>query len=124
MTRETITKSVRLTPGESAELAELSELTALTEANLMKRWIQEGIRTQKLELAVTNYLQRKTDLRNGAAMAGVSYNRFVQELQARNIIILDDDRFLERLEMLSEMFKDETLKAALEQLTAEQSPIA
>jgi hypothetical protein len=63
----------------------------------MKKWIQEGIQTEKLELAIQAYMQRKTDLHGGAAIAGISYNRFMDEVQRRNIIILEDDHFLDSL---------------------------
>jgi hypothetical protein len=39
----------------------------------------------------------------------VSYNRFLREVEARNIVILEDDRFLERLANLANLFEDDTL---------------
>lgn len=109
-----ITKSIRLSPAESEELAQLSERTALSEAALMKRWIQEGLRAQKLELAIQAYMKRQVSLSSGAAMAGVSYNRFMREVQERNIVILDDEEgFLEGLAFLAEAFDDEVLKRAV-----------
>jgi predicted HTH domain antitoxin len=116
MSKTTVTKSVRLTTTESEELAQLSEKTAITEAALMKKWILEGIRAQKLELAINSYMQRKTDLRGGAAMAEVSYNSFFQEVQARNIVILDEDRFQDRVAYLAEAFDDEALQSAVKKL--------
>lgn len=56
----------------------------------MKQWIREGMRARKIELAIQAYMQRKTDLQGGAAMAGVPYNRFLREVQAHNIVILED----------------------------------
>ena len=114
MNGTTITKSVRLLPEESEELALLSQLTAVSESALMKQWIREGIRSKKIELAIHAYMERKTDLRGGAKMAGVSYNRFLREVQARNIIILDEDGFLERMERLADIFDDNALAAAVE----------
>ncbi len=86
MSKSTITKSIRLSPDESEEVAQLSAKTAVTEATLMRKWIQEGIKVQKLELAVLAYMQRQCDLRGGATMAGVTYNRFLDELQNRHIV--------------------------------------
>lgn len=120
MSQTTITKSIRLSPTESAELTRLSEQKALSEAALMKKWIQEGIQTEKLELAVQAYMQRKTDLRGGAAIAGISYNRFMDEVQKRNIIILEDDHFLDNLASLADAFNDETLRKAVEKVRAER----
>lgn len=117
MSKSTITKSVRLSPEESEAVAQLSAHTAVTEATLMRKWIQQGIEAQKMELAVQAYMQRQCDVRGGAAMAGAAYNRFLQELQTRHIIILDDDdRFQERLTFLADTFSDELLQRALERL--------
>ena len=117
MSQRTVAKSIRRSPGESQEPAQLSERTAIAEASLMKRWVQEGMRSEKLDLAVQAYMQRKTDLRGGgAAMAGVSYNRFLRELQARNIVVLDDDRFQDRLLFLADAFSDEELQSAVREL--------
>jgi predicted DNA-binding protein len=108
-----ITKSVRLSSEESKELAELSQKTAVTEATLMKQWIREGMLAKKVELAIQAYMDRKTDLRGGAAMAGVSYNRFMREVQNRNIVILEDEGFTERLAYLADALGDATLQEAV-----------
>jgi len=122
MSKTTITKSIRLSPDESEEVAQLSAKTAVTEATLLRKWVQEGIKAQKLELAVQAYMQRHCDLRGGAAMAGVSYNRFLHELQNRHIAILEDDgRFQERLAFLADSFADESLQKALQRLAGERS---
>jgi predicted HTH domain antitoxin len=105
----TITKSVRLSPEESATVAQLSEQTYMTESSLLKKWVLARIKAQKLDMAIQQYLERKTDLRGGAALAGVSYNRFLQEVEARNIVVLEADRFVERLEGLADMFGDADL---------------
>jgi predicted DNA-binding protein len=116
-----VTKSIRLSTEESKELSRLSERTAAAEAVLMKKWIRAGMHAEKLELAVRAYMQRKTDLRGGAAMAGVSYNCFLRELQARNVVILEDDGFPERLEFLARAFDDEDLRSAIRKALA--SPV-
>jgi len=83
----------------------------------MKKWIKQGIQAQKLELALEAYIQRKTDLRGGAKMAGVSYNRFAQEIEDRRIIVLDDDGgFLERLQFLADAFDDEILQETIKEV--------
>jgi len=117
MSQTTVTKSIRLSPDESAELANLSEQMAISEAALMKKWVQEGIQMAKLESAIADYIQRKVDLRGGAAMAGVSYNRFMREVQARNIVILEDDgHFLDRLEFLADAFDNQLLHDAVQKV--------
>lgn len=103
MSSAMIRKSIRLSPTESQDLSFVSQKTSIPQAALMKKWIKQGIQAQKLELALEAYIQRKTDLRGGAKMAGVSYNRFAQEIEERRIIVLDDDGgFLERLQFLAE----------------------
>lgn len=111
---KTITKSVRLLPEESEELARLSEKTFITESSLLRKWVLAGIQAQKLDIAVKQYMERQIDLRGGAALAGIPYNRFLRELEVRNVVVLDDDRFEGRLLNLAELFNDELLKEAVQ----------
>ncbi len=74
---------------------------------------------EKLEQAIQAYIDRKVDLRSGALMAGVSYNRFMSEVVARNTVILEEDGFLERLEFLAEAFDDNGLRNAAAELRSE-----
>ncbi len=124
MSLNTITKSIRLTRAESAEIGHLSSQTALSEAALMKKWVKEGMQAQKMDLAIHAYMHHEVDLRRGAVMADVAYNRFLRELQARHVVILEDDYFLDRLPGLAEAFNDELLKQALADIagTASDSP--
>ena len=39
---------------------------------------QIGVVPYKLNLAIQAYMERRTDLRGGAQMAEISYNRFLQ----------------------------------------------
>lgn len=121
MNKTMITKSIRLSPEESDEVRCLSEKSAISEAGLMKQWILNGIQAHKLENAIQAYSQGKTDLRGGATMAGVSYNRFLHEVQARNIVVLDGDSFLEELAFLAQAFDDETLGKVVNQMMAEKA---
>jgi len=59
-------------------------------------------------------MQREVDLRGGAAVAGVSYNRFLREVQARNVVILEEDGFLDRLAFLAETMGDDPLRIVVE----------
>ena len=113
MTIGVVTKSVRFLPEESEELAKLSQTSAVSESALMKQWILDGMRAKKLEFAIQAYMERKTDLRGGAAMAGIPYNRFLREVQARNIIILENEGFLDELAFLADAFDSPSLQAAL-----------
>lgn len=113
-----VTKSVRFLPEEFEELARLSRVSAVSESALMKQWILDGIRAKKLELAILAYMERRTDLRGGAMMADVSYNRFLREVQERNIVVLENDDFLDELALLADAFKSQTLRAAVDQVRA------
>ncbi len=85
MRQEIVTKSIRLSAAEANELGALSKQTTLSEAALMKKWVLEGIRAEKLERAIMAYMKGTADLRSGASMADMSYNQFMQEIQSRNI---------------------------------------
>ena len=121
MSTTLITKSVRLTPDEADELARIARQTAATESALMKKWVLEGLRAQKLERAIQAYMRREVDLRGGAALAGVSYNRFLREVQARHIVILEDSAFLDRLYELAETFENPELQEAIRKVEAASS---
>lgn len=116
MSQTTITKSIRLSPDESAEIMRLSTKMGMSEAALMKKWVLDGIRAQNLEVALQAYMQRKTDLRGGALLAGITYGEFLQEVQAHNIVVLENDQFLDELEFLANAFTDEILQQAVQKV--------
>lgn len=72
----------------------------------------------KLDLAIQAYMERKTDLRGGASIAGISFNRFLREIQARNIIVLENEDFLDELAFLAETFDSQSLRAAVARVRA------
>lgn len=72
MNAATVTKSIRISAAESQELTRLCAQLAASETALLHQWIREGLRTQKIELALRRYMRREIDLRTGAALAGVS----------------------------------------------------
>ncbi len=118
----TITKSIRLSQDESQTLHELSTTSLISEAALMKKWILEGMKAEKLERAIQAYQKRQTDLRGGAAMAGVSFNRFMREIEARNIVILDNGpHFFDSLLFLADSFDAPELRRAVEAVMAKAS---
>jgi len=107
------TKSIRLALEEAEELSQVARQMSVSEAALMKKWVLEGIRAYKLERAIRAYMERETDLRGGAKMADISYNRFLHEVQKRNIIILEDEGFLDRLGAMADTFDNESLRQAI-----------
>ena len=125
MSTATITKSIRLSVKESEDLIKLGEQNSVSESALMKKWIQDGIQAKKMEIAIQAYMQRKTDLRGGAEMAEVSYNRFMHEVESRHIVILDNDgRFLDRLSFLAQAFNNSELQDAIKTLRAKDEVLA
>lgn len=114
MSQKVITKSIRLSPEESREIMFLSEAYASSEAALMKKWVQEGIKSRKLDLAIQAYMKGETDLRGAAVMAELPYNRFYHEIKSRNIVILDDEYFLDELAFLADAFGEQALQNAVE----------
>lgn len=121
MNAVTVTKSIRLLPEEAQEVARLSEQMAASEATLMKQWIRDGLRAQKIDLALRSYMQRQIDLRGAAVMAGVSYNCFLSEVQAHNIVILPEDGFVDRMATLADMLHDDNLRSAVEQVNTQEA---
>lgn len=122
MNTATVTKSIRISAAESQELTRLSAQLAASETALLHQWIREGLRAQKIELALRRYMRREIDLRTGAALAGVSYNRFLREVQARNVVVLEEDGFLDRLTFLARAFGDASLQAAVERAMTQPAP--
>lgn len=122
MTVTNVTKSIRLSREESQELTRISAQMAASETALLRQWIRDGLREQKIELAIRRYMQREVDLRGGAILAGLSYNRFLREVQARNIVILEEAGFLDRLAFLAEAMGDDPLRAAVERALAQSAP--
>lgn len=119
---QTITKSIRLSPAESAEIAQLSETSAVSEAALLKQWVLRGVQEHKIGLAVQAYMNEQVDIRGGAPMADISYNQFLRELENRRVLILGDDGLLERLAGLATIFADDGLLAAVEAVAQESAP--
>lgn len=74
----------------------------------------------QLDLALQAYMDRRVDLHGGAQMAGISYNRFLHEIESRNIVVLEDEGVLEQLAFLAERFESEPLKRALRDLAVSE----
>ena len=114
-----ITKFIRLAAFEAEELHQVARQTSISESALMKKWVLEGVRAYKLERAILAYIERKTDLRGGASLAAVSYNRFLHEIQKRNIVILDDANFLHRLGELADTLGSDSLRQTVDAAAAD-----
>lgn len=119
MSTKSVTKSIRLLPEEAEELSRICEAGPFSEAALMKKWVLEGMRLYKLEQGVQAYMKGEVDIREGAQMTGVSYNRFLRELERRHVTILDDPHFLEGLIFLGEAFEVPELVRAAQKVQRE-----
>lgn len=86
----------------------------MRQTNAIKSAADTG--SQNIELALQAYMARKTDLRGGAALAGVSYQEFLHEVQEHNIVVLENDQFLEELDFLANAFDDGTLRDAVQKV--------
>lgn len=56
----------------------------------MRQWVLRCMHEERIEQAAAAYQHDETDLRGGAAMAGVPIGVFVDELAARHIALLRD----------------------------------
>lgn len=81
--------------------------------------MNESEQSRKLDLAIQAYINNEVDLRGGAAMAELPYNRFYREVQARNIIIVDEEYFLDELDFLAGAFGNEELQKAVNRVRTE-----
>lgn len=119
--RRTVTKSIRLTGQEARALAKVVETGPFSEAALMKQWVLAGLQRHKLEEAIQAYMRREVSIGEGAARADVSYHRFWEELERRNVVMLEDPQFLQRLEEIAEAFNMPDLAMAARAAAAEES---
>lgn len=96
----------------------------MSEAALMKKWVLAGIRLQHIELALQAYMARKTDIRSGAVLAGITYQEFLHEVQTRNIVVLENDQFLDELDFLANAFADSTLRDAVQKVRLDEAELS
>lgn len=75
--------------------------------------MNESVQARKLDLAIQAYINNEADLRGGAAMAEVPYNRFYREVESRNIVIIDETYFLDELDFLAGAFGNKALQKAV-----------
>ena len=108
-----VSKTIRLTPEEAEEFSKICQEEPFTESALMKRLVLEGLTRYKLEKAIAAYTRREISIGEGAAMAGISYNRFEKELWDRHIMVLKDPQFLQTLASLGESFEQPQLFQAI-----------
>lgn len=84
-----VTKSIRMTPEEAAELAQLVAGTAYAEAALLRQRVLAGMQQFRLTEAIRAYQEGALDLPHAAAEAHLLVAVLLDELAARRVAVLD-----------------------------------
>lgn len=100
-----VTKSIRMTPEEAAELAQLVAGTAYAEAALLRQWVLDGMQQFRVAAAIHAYQDGALDLAQAAAEARLPVAALLDELAARRVAVLEQpDAFGPGLVALRETF--------------------
>ena len=100
-----VTKSIRMTPEEAADLAQLVAGTAYAEAALLRHWVLAGMQQFRIAEAIRAYQEGQMDVRQAATRAHLPVAVFLEELAARKVSLLEyPDAFGPGLEALQETF--------------------
>jgi len=104
-----LTKSIRLTEDEAAELREYVDISGEIEAVALKKAALRGIRELRLSEAILLYLnERDTD--RAARVAGLPRAQFLNVLAEKGISVLEEPSSLaSELEGLARRFGNERL---------------
>lgn len=107
-----VTKSIRLTPDEAAELAHLVEGTAYAEAALLRQWVLTGMQQFRIAEAIRAYQDGHMDIRQAAEQAHLPVAVFLEELAARKVAVLEAcDAFGPGLTALHDTFGHEASRS-------------
>ena len=121
MTQKPITKSVRLSPEDSALLAAVSGREHLPEGTLLRKWVLDALARARLEHAILDYRAGELNVGEAAAQADVSVARMLAELDARGADAVTPAHFRSSLETLVALFGgSDELKAILAEPPANQ----
>jgi hypothetical protein len=116
-----ITKSIRLTPEEAADLAQLVAGTAYAEAALLRQWVLTGMQQFRVTEAIRAYQDGALDVAQAAAQARLPVAVFLDELAARRVALLEQpDAFGPGLAALRAVFGTAPGVAALEMVKTDQ----
>jgi predicted HTH domain antitoxin len=104
-----VTKSIRLTEQEAAELREYLDISGEIEAVALKKAALRGIRELRLSEAILQYLdQRDTD--RAARVAGLPRAQFLNVLTEKGIsVLVEPSSLASELEGLARRFANERL---------------
>jgi hypothetical protein len=84
-----VTKSIRMTPEEAADLAQLVAGTAYAEAALLRQWVLTGMQQFRVAEAIRAYQDGALDVAQAAAQAQLPVAVFLDELAARKVALLE-----------------------------------
>ncbi|MBI4494764.1 MAG: hypothetical protein HY690_18465 [Chloroflexi bacterium] len=116
-----VTKSIRLTDVEAAELHDFVVRTGQAEAAVLRRAALGGLRAERLEAGIAAYL-RGADTQAAADLAGMPRAQFLHELMACGVTVLrGPSTVLEEAAYLEELLGDERLRVAVEAVAAEDA---
>ena len=114
-----LTKSIRLTEEEAAELREYLDISGEVEAVALKKAALRGIRELRLSQAISLYLDER-DADHAAHVAGVPRAQFLHVLVEKGISVLEEPSSLAaELEGLARHFGNERLA----QVAADLEPL-
>src|SRR5262249_39319324 len=84
-----ITKSIRLTPEEAADLAQLVAGTAYAEAALLRQWVLAGMQQFRVAEAIRAYQEGHVDIHHTAQQAHLPVAVLLEEMAARKVALLE-----------------------------------
>ena len=100
-----VTKSIRLTVEEAAELVQLVAGTAYAEATLLRQWVLAGMQQFRVVEAIRAYQEGHMDVRYAAQHTHLPVAVFLEEMATRKVALLDaPDAFGPGLEALQGTF--------------------
>jgi hypothetical protein len=116
-----LTKSIRLTQEEAEELGHFIEETGSVEAAVLKRLTLRGLREERVDQAVLDYLRHR-DSSRAAAIAHLPRAQFLDSLAERGVTLLDAPPTLaHELANLAVSLNNARLAQAAEQLAQQRS---
>src|SRR5688572_26738228 len=111
-----ITKSIRLTEEQAAELRRYVDLTGEVEASVLKHAAVRGLKDLRFERAILQYME-SGDSYEAAEIAGMGRAEFLWLAAERGVPVLKGSSFMEEtLESLGRDLGDERLIAAAQEL--------
>lgn len=100
----TVTKSVRLSPEESAIISAVSSREHLAEGALLRKIVLDGLARYRLEQVIADYTAGELNLGEAAKQAGISIQRLLAELDRRGVEAVTPAHFRASLRNLVDLF--------------------